>query len=66
MGKVPRLSVSRILVHRNLSSCSSLITELPLERGHLDSDCKSQLPLQVGFRQRNVLKMYVCNFSLIS
>lgn len=67
MGKVPRLSVSRILlVHGNLSSLPSLITELPLECGCLAQDCRSQLPLQVGFRQRNVLKMHVCNFSLIS
>lgn len=26
----------------------------------------SQLPLQLGFRQRNVLKIYVCNFLLTS
>lgn len=60
MGKVPRVSLSRILlVQRNLCSPSSLITELLLGCGSLAQAGCSQLPLQLDFRQRNVLKLCV-------
>lgn len=50
----------------NLFSPSFLVTGQWLGHGCPPQDCSSWQAWQLGFRQRNVLKIYVCNFSLIS
>lgn len=67
MGKAARGSVSRLLLtHGSLFSPSFPVTEQQLGCGCPAQDCSSGWSWQLGFRQRNVLKIYVCNFSLIS
>lgn len=62
MGKVPRVC---------WGCCTSMETFFPVPEQWLGCGClprgfSSRQACQLGFRQRKVLKIYVCNFSLLS